>query len=133
MLNKRWTTLSSLRDWPFYFHSIFFFNDPATPEIYTLSLHDALPIFKKVTLFLVSCGFGELLTIIASMAVGLPRSEAHTSELQSHSDIVCRLLLEKKKRTTYISRRSRGKKEGASINGHESAYSVRRWIVQSYM
>src|SRR5438034_3190697 len=72
---------------------IFFFNDSATTEIYTLSLHDALPIFRP-------CSFLALL--VDPLAFGLGgihwvRSEEHTSELQSHSDLVCRLLLEKKK------------------------------------
>src|SRR5438132_6487334 len=77
---------------PFALGCCFFFNDPATTEIYTLSLHDALPIYdapltaryihRRHVLWLV---YGT-------------RSEEHTSELQSHSDLVCRLLLEKKKR-----------------------------------
>src|SRR5215218_11483104 len=69
----------------------FFFNDTATTEIYTLSLHDALPIFRADRRPRRSGG-GER---------GRPlrhRSEEHTSELQSHSDLVCRLLLEKKKK-----------------------------------
>src|SRR5438034_5454962 len=74
----------------------FFFNDTATTEIYTLSLHDALPIFVHrdvdLDLFL-RPGADEL-------PAGEERSEEHTSELQSHSDLVCRLLLEKKKRVT---------------------------------
>src|SRR5438034_7108107 len=91
------------------------FNVTATPEFYTLSLHDALPIC-----FLSCCVSLDLterllpLTVAALAALGftprpsarplppfrwhLPaRSEEHTSELQSHSDLVCRLLLEKKK------------------------------------
>src|SRR6266478_9742800 len=71
----------------------FFFNDTATTEIYTLSLHDALPIYA-----------GD------RRGRGIPRhrdqrrqhrSEEHTSELQSQSNLVCRLLLEKKKNITY--------------------------------
>src|SRR5215204_7736098 len=67
----------------------FFFNDTATTEIYTLSLHDALPISTSTR----SPGW-------ATGPCWPPRwrSEEHTSELQSHSDLVCRLLLEKKKR-----------------------------------
>src|SRR5947207_3966555 len=75
----------------------FFFNDPATTEIYTLSLHDALPIW--------SCSrgiqprtFERSPTSVTQSAPGACRSEEHTSELQSHSDLVCRLLLEKKKK-----------------------------------
>src|SRR5436190_4898489 len=81
----------------------FFFNDTATTEIYTLSLHDALPILRNAS-FAPHCarvmigGAGQLgRRAIASCA---PRSEEHTSELQSHSDLVCRLLLEKKKKNT---------------------------------
>src|SRR5256885_8690749 len=73
---------------------VFFFNDTATTEIYTLSLHDALPI----------CG-AHLLANPPRPSAGLahelrttgPRSEEHTSELQSPCNLVCRLLLEKKK------------------------------------
>src|SRR2546428_8372512 len=74
----------------------FFFNDTATTEIYTLSLHDALPIFLWLWAMLFRrlgwFGFVEML-------VKPNRSEEHTSELQSRSDLVCRLLLEKKKKT----------------------------------
>src|SRR2546429_6961905 len=94
--------------------SFFFFNDTATTEIYTLSLHDALPIFHEL-------GAEELArersqrvphallehdrrtaeelhpaTVLPAAAVGR-RSEEHTSELQSRLHLVCRLLLEKKK------------------------------------
>src|SRR2546430_7126200 len=71
----------------------FFFNDTATTEIYTLSLHDALPIFiaagvskARFTLSISDRGRG----------MTAQRSEEHTSELQSQSNLVCRLLLEKK-------------------------------------
>src|SRR5438067_3753908 len=68
----------------------FFFNDTATTEIYTLSLHDALPIFW-------SAGVCQPARITGCAAVlVLRRSEEHTSELQSRFDLVCRLLLEKK-------------------------------------
>src|SRR6266496_6728942 len=71
---------------PFFF--FFFFNDTATTEIYTLSLHDALPISWSVSGF-----FGSPSATI----FWIWRSEEHTSELQSRRDLVCRLLLEKKK------------------------------------
>src|SRR5712664_4991448 len=71
----------------------FFFNDTATTEIYTLSLHDALPIFVSPH---VSSHFSHG---TPSISAATRRSEEHTSELQSRSDIVCRLLLEKKKNT----------------------------------
>src|SRR2546430_16067122 len=76
----------------------FFFNDTATTEIYTLSLHDALPISIAwaVTEFLHNTIGGK--TIFATHYHELTRSEEHTSELQSQSNLVCRLLLEKKKK-----------------------------------
>src|SRR5256886_17605953 len=85
----------------------FFFNDTATTEIYTLSLHDALPILvlqsqSYPTEFL-GCMIGAvrgnavIVQRIAPADVDAPRSEEHTSELQSQSNLVCRLLLEKKK------------------------------------
>src|SRR6266536_6705671 len=72
------------------FSSFFFFNDTATTEIYTLSLHDALPIFSLPAKCCRSWA--------ASPGSGSRRSEEHTSELQSRVDLVCRLLLEKKKK-----------------------------------
>src|SRR5436190_7623871 len=77
----------------------FFFNDTATTEIYTLSLHDALPIFHDGTVALAG-PFGDLAGFCADL--DLPRSEEHTSELQSHSDLVCRLLLEKKNAVFFL-------------------------------
>src|SRR4029434_11361265 len=68
--------------------SFFFFNDTATTEIYTLSLHDALPISHTHT------HTHTTLTSTTHTAINL-RSEEHTSELQSHLNLVCRLLLEK--------------------------------------
>src|SRR5438874_10027273 len=74
---------------------LFFFNDTATTEIYTLSLHDALPIYTdKDRLWLPSFVLPR-----DDKIAGLVRSEEHTSELQSRRDLVCRLLLEKKKLT----------------------------------
>src|SRR3972149_4529247 len=69
----------------------FFFNDTATTEIYTLSLHDALPILAC----LLTAMFRACRTRLSSN--GFFRSEEHTSELQSQSNLVCRLLLEKNK------------------------------------
>src|SRR5476649_1303654 len=68
----------------------FFFNDTATTEIYTLSLHDALPIYRQ------DHRQGRR-DHPPHPGGDRCRSEEHTSELQSHSDLVCRLLLEKKK------------------------------------
>src|SRR5947209_19705300 len=77
----------------------FFFNDTATTEIYTLSLHDALPIC-------IALAWGELRLpnrfvghVHTTIDERLERSEEHTSELQSRQYLVCRLLLEKKKKT----------------------------------
>src|SRR6266581_2393561 len=72
----------------------FFFNDTATTEIYTLSLHDALPISHARSPGLVSAPPGAS---TATRAWKRSRSEEHTSELQSPVHLVCRLLLEKKK------------------------------------
>src|SRR3712207_9392371 len=91
------------------FTFFFFFNDTATTEIYTLSLHDALPIYA-VTIEAVSGGMADVgdMSIMApehrAIVDGLKpspgRSEEHTSELQSRQYLVCRLLLEKKKINT---------------------------------
>src|SRR5882757_11287529 len=80
------------------FSFIFFFNDTATTEIYTLSLHDALPISSTCSTR--AAGFNPH----NRSALAVPRrSEEHTSELQSRQYLVCRLLLEKKKkRKKYI-------------------------------
>src|SRR5260370_38034087 len=93
----------------------FFFNDTATTEIYTLSLHDALPIWVHMLIrgddgnmtipTLTSAGYlfpcGPPINADGSCTAGNSptgtRSEEHTSELQSHLNLVCRLLLEKKK------------------------------------
>src|SRR5256886_12987609 len=94
----------------------FFFNDTATTEIYTLSLHDALPISSTVARISDSFPVERQNAIRQELAMALAavltqillptknggrmpaRSEEHTSELQSQSNIVCRLLLEKKKK-----------------------------------
>src|SRR5258706_15712234 len=77
--------------------SFFFFNDTATTEIYTLSLHDALPISRW------SCYRCSMICGRSAAAPCCPRarSEEHTSELQSLTNLVCRLLLEKKKKNIY--------------------------------
>src|SRR5207248_11504395 len=77
---------------------LFFFNDPATTEIYTLSLHDALPISISERLGPTSIPSSATLWHLAQTRANTAwRSEEHTSELQSPYDLVCRLLLEKKK------------------------------------
>src|SRR4051812_49452330 len=85
--------------------SVFFFNDTATTEIYTLSLHDALPIYEPAFAQTgVDAALEQALGPEVPLARGgrepAPRSEEHTSELQSHVNLVCRLLLEKKKETS---------------------------------
>src|SRR2546430_10445766 len=79
----------------------FFFNDTATTEIYTLSLHDALPISCGSSRALTAWALPEKLSsrspIRSTPIMIFMRSEEHTSELQSQSNLVCRLLLEKKK------------------------------------
>src|SRR2546430_17479381 len=83
----------------------FFFNDTATTEIYTLSLHDALPIWSEPPtrncIGTLSPTF-QLCCLATSSRMATPpeerRSEEYTSELQSQSNLVCRLLLEKKKK-----------------------------------
>src|SRR4051812_49957320 len=82
----------------------FFFNDTATTEIYTLSLHDALPISQSKVVTRESerpSGSDHSSRISQSRTPCFGRSEEHTSELQSHVNLVCRLLLEKKKKTIY--------------------------------
>src|SRR2546426_7887524 len=89
------------------FFFFFFFNDTATTEIYTLSLHDALPIYLKFgTQAKYLIDFFDLCEYLSAAAevvakikkVDQIRSEEHTSELQSPCNLVCRLLLEKKKK-----------------------------------
>src|SRR6266496_1184458 len=79
--------------------SDFFFNDTATTEIYTLSLHDALPFSPARTTSARPPTRVASTGVPAASASTTVRSEEHTSELQSRRDLVCRLLLEKKKKT----------------------------------
>src|SRR3712207_7567952 len=88
----------------------FFFNDTATTEIYTLSLHDALPIYaveavveRQDSLDLIGLDHGLQHPAHGQPVAPLPggRSEEHTSELQSRQYLVCRLLLEKKNASTF--------------------------------
>src|SRR5947207_9737409 len=97
----------------------FFFNDTATTEIYTLSLHDALPIsvfpFRgSVRQSAQGCQASRYRSSRIARRYSAfrrraeyRRSEEHTSELQSHSDLVCRLLLEKKKKKTCTTKTNR--------------------------
>src|SRR2546426_7594906 len=81
-----------------FFCLFFFFNDTATTEIYTLSLHDALPIsiVTATGLFLAWLARPLLAGALTTRPPTTGRSEEHTSELQSPCNLVCRLLLEKK-------------------------------------
>src|SRR2546427_751601 len=79
----------------------FFFNDTATTEIYTLSLHDALPICCSATARARPSRASPSAPRFGTTGGCASRSEEHTSELQSQSNLVCRLLLEKKKRKDY--------------------------------
>src|SRR5688572_32508352 len=103
-----------------FFLFFFFFNDTATTEIYTLSLHDALPIYRGLR----AAGAGggargvgrrhphaRRQRVWVAPPQRLRRSEEHTSELQSQSNLVCRLLLEKKKKKKI-------KKKNNPVNDH---------------
>src|SRR5256886_10831000 len=81
---------------------LFFFNDTATTEIYTLSLHDALPISAPPRCM--PPGLRAAARAAPTRRRSHRRSEEHTSELQSQSNLVCRLLLEKKKQCCTISK-----------------------------
>src|SRR2546422_2134094 len=86
-------------------YCFFFFNDTATTEIYTLSLHDALPIWliSPISTAIVRASSSATPGIVSSSTArgsAWARSEEHTSELQSRLHLVCRLLLEKKKKIT---------------------------------
>src|SRR3989442_16032886 len=83
--------------------ALFFFNDTATTEIYTLSLHDALPISSGTTARGTTASPDRRVSRRSAADRRLTRrsrSEEHTSELQSRPHLVCRLLLEKKKRAS---------------------------------
>src|SRR3712207_7787237 len=97
---------------------VFFFNDTATTEIYTLSLPDALPISAPIiasssaapTVRTSASSSGDMFTVqvrtsdrLGTAWIVTRRSEEHTSELQSRQYLVCRLLLEKKKQYKYKS------------------------------
>src|SRR2546430_6029194 len=109
---------------PLFLFFFFFFNDPAPTEIYPLPLHDALPIYVRRALAM-AVDLPQLIKVVTEGSGSAPsdlevlppkpcriptvpgnlpahdvRSEEHTSELQSQSNLVCRLLLEKKKKNT---------------------------------
>src|SRR2546427_5420357 len=109
------------------FFSFFFFNDTATTEIYTLSLHDALPIYPAEQLVAdvrrVEIGKNEHVGRSAQLG---ERSEEHTSELQSQSNLVCRLLLEKKKNTNARLHHQRSCPELVGIDSMPEKLAVRQ-------
>src|SRR2546422_11652924 len=91
----------------FFIFFFFFFIDTATTEIYTLSLHDALPIFLPLRSWNAATARNDRALLLERGApIRLPRrrSEEHTSELQSRLHLVCRLLLEKKKKEQFLPR-----------------------------
>src|SRR5256885_12568326 len=96
----------------------FFFNDTATTEIYTLSLHDALPIWSsglnRTNAWVTRCPRLSWRGIAAVRK----RSEEHTSELQSPCNLVCRLLLEKKKTKDISSQLNRDDTDGTHLDTH---------------
>src|SRR5437764_13764891 len=115
--------LSALLRIPLCFLYFFFFHDTATTEIYTLSLHDALPIStRRCRRRRRPCGWERSRGCAPCRGAPTPRSEEHTSELQSPMYLVCRLLLEKKKKdiTKKYKRPSIGNNRNSSITteGH---------------
>src|SRR5712672_4607436 len=95
----------------FLFFFFFFFNDTATTEIYTLSLHDALPISSPSGVLTIAQRKPLAPSSSATPAGDLCRSEEHTSELQSLAYLVCRLLLEKKKKKQYKKKKKKKHKK----------------------
>src|SRR5690242_12874852 len=95
---------------------VFFFNDTATTEIYTLSLHDALPICRAR--LQARAAHPGLLLLHEAERPAAARSEEHTSELQSHVNLVCRLLLEKKKKEALAELHVVGKPQGRRREQH---------------
>src|SRR5437762_11283177 len=89
------SAVSPHADAPF---AVFFFNVTASTAIYTLSLHDALPIFGGYNRYLHGRALLPFAANLPRTGGALDRSEEHTSELQSPMYLVCRLLLEKKNR-----------------------------------
>src|SRR2546422_6860470 len=109
----------------FYLFFFFFFNDTATTEIYTLSLHDALPISASVAASGRSRGCGPasvwrrtcMLETSSRSRRAASRSEEHTSELQSRLHLVCRLLLEKKKKKKKDSTHTSSRAKQTAVSG----------------
>src|SRR5690242_20809393 len=98
-------------------HMSFFFNDPPPTEIYTLSLHDALPIYNRDGTFREVSH--EMFDHLSKFGMGSDKIGKHTSELQSHVNLVCRLLLEKKKEESFGEFLADGGAEGESVGGDE--------------
>src|SRR5262249_59575381 len=97
----------------------FFFNGPATPGIYPLSLHDALPILERRR-----GAWARSSSTPAGELCRVTRSEEHTSELQSLTNLVCRLLLEKKKH------RKVNPRSPPDVHRHPPAFST-KWITST--
>src|SRR5437879_10684282 len=106
----------------------FFFTDTATTEIYTLSLHDALPIFGLL-LFGGAAGKSAQIPLyvwLPDAMLGPTRSEEHTSELQSPMYLVCRLLLEKKNQPLRLRAGVSSRARVCSCS-RRAGYPVPRW------
>src|SRR5438477_7142024 len=106
------------------FFSVFFFNYPATTEIYTLSLHDALPISFALSIAAMVVTALTEPVFPALLKPLLDRSEEHTSELQSHVNLVCRLLLEKKKKQLELQERL--------TKDRDNFRAAIEWLLQKY-
>src|SRR5579872_2121508 len=108
----------------FFLFFFFFFNDTATTEIYTLSLHDALPICRRRV-------DGRAWREPAGHRRAVLRSEEHTSELQSRPHLVCRLLLEKKKKERVPATQYRKKTKAHTASNTQSSHLLVFVMIQS--
>src|SRR5215467_2897281 len=108
----------------FVFSFFFFFNDTATTEIYTLSLHDALPICRCRS----RRRSGSRRPTRRPRPPTASRSEEHTSELQSPCNLVCRLLLEKKKKATGGRRQRRHRRAWPRLTHRSKILEGRRQL-----
>src|SRR5688572_25864302 len=116
----------------------FFFTHTTTTKIYTLSLHDALPIFElggKVMDTAMIYGTSEAVIgdISQQLSIRDKRSEEHTSELQSQSNLVCRLLLEKKKTEDQRIEQREDLVDGGQHEGQRHEAPVVLYVVCQYL
>src|SRR5438874_6426253 len=108
------------------FFFFFFFNDTATTEIYTLSLHDALPISNYFSTMRIPRLSGREFN--AGDTTTSTRSEEHTSELQSRRDLVCRLLLEKKNKKNDLIARGNTSTDHTALRPKPAMMEARKTI-----